>query len=196
MIGGDRQDIARFQRPQNLRQESVKLLESPGIPGRVVAVSVKHVEIDQGGEDQPPVHLLKSLQGLEGDLHVAAGGKRPVDAVSGKDIVDLTHPGYLVAGIVQAVKQGGRRRRQGDIVAPGGALEVAGCADERTGNHPSHRILPGEDPASDLTDPVKFRDRDDLLVGGDLKHAVGRGVDDGRAGLQVLPAQFLDDLGA
>ena len=43
---------------------------------------------------------------------------------------------------------------------------------------------------------VQLLQRDRLLVGGDLKDAVGRGVDDPVAGALVLLAELLDDLGA
>ena len=41
---------------------------------------------------------------------------------------------------------------------------------------------------------VQFRHRNDILVCGNLKDAVGRGVDDQRARSHVLGSKFLDDL--
>ena len=45
----------------------------------------------------------------------------------------------------------------------------------------------------DLALPVQFGDGDDVLVRGDLEHAVGRRVDDRRPGPHVLGPEFLDD---
>ena len=53
-----------------------------------------------------------------------------------------------------------------------------------------------QDVARGLADLVQLPERDHLFVRRDLKNAVGRGVDDRRAGAHVLLAKFLDDLGA
>ena len=47
-----------------------------------------------------------------------------------------------------------------------------------------------------LADPIELADRDDVLVRSDLKHAVGRRVDDRPAGPDVFGAKPIDDLGA
>ena len=88
------------------------------------------------------------------------------------------------------------RRRHGVIVAVGGARETAGRADERPRDHAAHFVRSAQDLARRLADLVEFPQRDDFFVRGDLEDAVGRGVDDRRAGAHVLLAQFLDDLGA
>jgi hypothetical protein len=50
--------------------------------------------------------------------------------------------------------------------------------------------------AGDVAIAVEFGDGDDVLVGGDLEDAVGGGVADQRAGLDVFFAEFVDDGGA
>ena len=53
-----------------------------------------------------------------------------------------------------------------------------------------------QDAARDLAPVVELGDRHDVLVAGDLEDGVGRRVDDGPAGGDVLVAELVDDAGA
>jgi hypothetical protein len=86
--------------------------------------------------------------------------------------------------------------REGVVAALLGAEERPGVAVEGAGDHPPDGMLALEQPAGLPAPAVELVEGDDPLVGGDLEHRVGRGVDDRLAGLQVLGAELLDDLGA
>ena len=53
VIGGDDQQIARRAARQQARQPGVEALEIGRVAGRVVAMAVLRVEVDEIGEDQP-----------------------------------------------------------------------------------------------------------------------------------------------
>ncbi len=59
-----------------------------------------------------------------------------------------------------------------------------------------HFVRSAQNVARGLTNLVQLPEGDDVFVGGDLKDAVGRGVDDRRPGPDVLLAEFRDDLRA
>jgi hypothetical protein len=101
-----------------------------------------------------------------------------------------------VSGFGEAVEQHAGRGRDGVVVAVGGAGESAGGANERPGDDAAHFVLPAQQIAGDLAAAVEFIERDLFLVGGDLENAVGGGVDDQVAALEVLGAEFADDFGA
>ena len=95
----------------------------------------------------------------------------------------------------QEVEQGVAGRGQGVVVPVGGATKRTGLADERPGDdspdiHRRHEI------EGDLAHPIEILHRDDVFVRRNLKDAVGRRVDDGPAGPDVLRAKAIDDLGA
>ena len=69
-------------------------------------------------------------------------------------------------------------------------------ADEGTGDHPAHAELQAGDLVGHLADPIELVERDHLLVGRHLEHAVLGGVDDRPPGADVLLPQLLEDLGA
>ena len=85
------------------------------------------------------------------------------------------------------------RRNRGDSAV---RVKRAGRADEGPRDHPAHFVRAAQNLARGLADLVQLPQRDHFFVRGHLENAVGRGVDDGRAGAHVLGAQFLDDLGA
>ena len=88
------------------------------------------------------------------------------------------------------------RRRHRVIVAIRRARERSRLAHERPRDHAPHFVRTAQNLARRLADLVQLEQRNHFLVRRDLKHAVGRGVDDRRAGPHVLLAQLLDDLGA
>ena len=77
-----------------------------------------------------------------------------------------------------------------------GALVVARLADERPGDDTADGVLAREDLAGLAAPFVQLLERDRLLVRCDLEDRVRGRVDDPLAGLLVLLAELLDDLGA
>ena len=80
-------------------------------------------------------------------------------------------------------------------MAVGGAVEgVGGAAEEGAGDDAAHAVLAPQHLAGDLAVTVQLMHRHKLLVGGDLKHAVGAGVDDEGILLHGLLAVVLQHL--
>ena len=121
---------------------------------------------------------------------------RFADAAAQEHVENLAHAVDQDAALVQPVEQHALGRRHGVIVAVGGAREIARRADERPRDDAAHFVRPAQNLARGFADLVQLPERDHLFVRGHLEDAVGRGVNDGRAGAHVLGAQFLDDLGA
>src|SRR5205823_1799317 len=69
-----------------------------------------------------------------------------------------------------------------------------GRSDERTGDDASDSEALARQLVRDIARAIQLRNGDDVLVRGDLKYAVGRRVNDQRAGSQVLRAELVDDL--
>ena len=69
-----------------------------------------------------------------------------------------------------------------------------------TGDDPPHGVLPfptlGQHGAGDLAHAVQLLHGHHLLVGGDLKHAVSRGIHYQRTGPYMLVGVVLNDLRA
>ena len=96
----------------------------------------------------------------------------------------------------QAIEQRLAGRRQRVVVAVRRPREMAGRADERPRDHAADAEPLADEPVGDLAVAIQLRDRHDVFVRGNLKHAVGRRVDDQRAGAHVLGAELVDDRGA
>jgi hypothetical protein len=75
-------------------------------------------------------------------------------------------------------------------------VEAAGLALERARDHPAHGVLAGHHLTRGLARRVELRLREHVDVRRELKHRVGRRVEDDLAGLEVVRAPVLDDLGA
>ena len=75
-------------------------------------------------------------------------------------------------------------------------VKCAGLADEGPRDHASDFVRPAQNLARGLAHLVQLEQRNHFFMRGDLKDAVGRGVDDRRAGPHVLLAELLDDFGA
>src|SRR4029079_11876389 len=70
------------------------------------------------------------------------------------------------------------------------AAKIARLANEWPRNHAPDFILARQQPARDKTPFVKLIERRHLFVSGDLKNAVGGGVDDGPSGFDVFFAKL------
>ena len=82
------------------------------------------------------------------------------------------------------------------VVTIGGAREGARHADERPCDDAANTRPARREIERRFADSVLLRDRDHVFMRGDLKHAVGRRIDDRLAGPHVLGAEPVDDLGA
>ena len=70
-------------------------------------------------------------------------------------------------------------------------------ADKRAGDDPADVVAAGgQRLAGQLAQGIETLQAEGLLMAGDLKHRIGRGVEDGLAAAHVLLAQLIEDLGA
>ena len=69
-----------------------------------------------------------------------------------------------------------------------------GSPDERSGDDTAKADTLERQIERDCVHPILLVDRNDVFVRGNLKHAVGRGIDDGLSRAHVLGAELLDDL--
>ena len=113
----------------------------------------------------------------------------------GEDVVDLPDAVHLVARLAHEGQVVRLPRLERPVVAVRRAGVVARLTHERPGDHAPDRVLAGEDLSGDPAGLVELLERNRLLVRGDLEDRVGRRVHDPLAGLLVLLAELLDDLG-
>ena len=107
--------------------------------------------------------------------------------------MDLTHTDGGKTCRFDCCRQGGFRRFQRKIVAIGSSLKTAGLAHKGTGDHPPNAVLAHKQPPGDPAIFVQLRRGNDILMGGDLKHRIGRCVDDQIPAAHMLRAILLND---
>ena len=115
------------------------------------------------------------------------------DAAAGEQILDLADRDDRQAGGLHAIEQ---RRRDGGSAKSWRFAVRAKCArraDERPRDDAADAEPIADELEGDLAAAIQLRDRHDVFVRGNLKHAVGRRVDDRRAGAHVLRAELVDD---
>ncbi len=156
-----------------------------------------HVCLDQVGEHEAAVREVAQPRDRTGDaLPVRLGGHRAVDVLAGEDVRDLADGVHAHPGLAKPLEVVRPRRQQREVVPVWRPLVGARLALERPRDHTADRVLACEQPAGRAAGRVQLLERHRLLVGRDLKHAVGGRVDDPASGALVLLAEQLDDLGA
>ncbi len=197
MIGGQDDDIAGLQPPVEIGQPCVEGFEGCGITGNIAAMAEKHVEIDEVGEDEIAVlGLVDCGKARIEQRHVAVGLGQFRHALMGEDIADLADRVHRAAGMREPVKNR-RLRRQNRVVAPvaGSNKGLWALPDEGAGDDPADIVVVDE-TANDLAELQQALQPEGVLVCGDLKDAVGRGVADRFARAHMLLAEARDDVGA
>ena len=155
------------------------------------------VEVDEIGKDQVTVGgIVHRAESLVEHGHVAGCLAHLGDAPVSKDVADLADGDHPVALRRQSVEQRRLRWRHGIVTPVVRALERGGgFPDERPGDHPADPQ--GIDqPAHGGAEFVEPLQPEMLLVRGNLKDGIDRGVADRLAGTDMLLAETLDDLGA
>ena len=117
-----------------------------------------------------------------------------VDAATGEEILDLANRDDRQRCGLQAIEQRLARRRQRVVVAVRRAREAPRRADERARDHAADAQPFANELVGDLAVAIELANRHDVLVRRDLEDAVGRRVDDRRAGPHVLGSELVDDL--
>ena len=165
----------------------------------VVAVAPEHVGLDQVREDEAPRRGPSQQLGRDRDpLRVRRRSASRCRCPAGEDVADLADAVH---------REAARSADPGQVVRPrrvrARSRAGAACARYAPGSPSNGRAMtrptacsPVRMLAGRAAGLVQLLERHRLLVGGDLEDAVGRRVDDPRAGALVLLPQPLDDLGA
>ena len=193
VVGRQDQQVLGQELRQQRRQARVEPLEVLRVPLDVVAMPVLRVEIHEVGEDERALPAAHRLLDAVHPLGVRLRVDRARDPPAGEQVLDLADGDDGAARGDEAVEDGRALRPDREVAAVRGAAKGAGAADERARDHPADPEPFDEQRVGGLALAVQLVDRDDVLVGGDLEHAVGRRVDDWPAGAQVLGPQVLDD---
>ncbi len=196
VIRGDHEDVAFLHLRQEGPEPVIELDQAVAVALNVAAVTPGGVEVDQIDKNQALIEHVHALIHVMHAVEVALIVDGPGDALTGEDILDLADAGNRQTRVLDVVHDGRFRRDEGEVAAVGGTREIAGLADERAGDDAGAGMFADEDLAGGAAVFIQQFRRDDALVRGDLEDAVRGGIDDEVAGLHVLLAEFLDDLGA
>ena len=195
VIGRHNQQVVGTEARQQRGQARVKSIEIGAVAGGIVAVTVERIEVHQVGEDQAAFLCRHQRRDAIHAVGVTLGGMRFGDPLTGKQVGDLPHRRDVMAGGDHAIEQGLGDRWHGVVVTIRRARERAGQADERPRDHAPESQSANGEVIRRVAPFVELGHRHNGLVRGDLKHAVGRGVDDRKPGRHVLGAQVIDDRG-
>ena len=197
VVGGDHQDIAGAHFAHKAGQPVVELGSGGGVARNVAAMAVQHVKVHQIDKGKPLKVAVGQLQRDLQPLGIAGGADGFANALARKDIVNFAHADGLFAGRLQSVQHSVLRRHKAVIVAAGGAGKVGGAVPHKgAGDDAPHAVFAHQQLTGGGADLVQFFHRNQCLVGGDLEHTVGGGVDDQRTGFQMLLAVVADDVRA
>src|SRR5581483_3539653 len=197
MVGGDDHEIVGGELVQQVRKARIEGFEGGSISGDVAAVSIDGVEVDKIGEQQPAIaQLRKALQrAIEQRIIIAPPLVVSGSAVS-KDIVDLADRNHVASVGGGEVEDGGFRRRDREVAAVRGPLEILRRRSRERAGDDAADVERIDQPARDLADREQPCKPERLLMGCDLEHAVGGGVADRLARLDVGGAEARNDLRA
>src|SRR5690349_1743995 len=159
------------------REPAIDGFKSAGVTFDVVAMAKLLIEIDEVYKDQPFGLSLHRGDGLLHAVVIVFRLDRMRDAAAEEDVSDFPNGihGNVFRG--EAIEQHALRRRNGVIVPVRSTGKRAGLSYERTGDDAAYFVGSVENVASDFTNTVEFRERNDLFMRGDLKDAIGGGVD-------------------
>src|ERR1700730_19117271 len=110
--------------------------------------------------------------------------------------MDLADAVPRSADRLKLLEVGPAGRRECVVTPAFAAPEGSGLAVERPGDDPPHGVLADHHAAGRLARRVQVRLGQALDMSGDLEHRVGRGVEDGLAGLEVASTVLFEYLGA
>ncbi len=123
VIGSNDEQVAVAQRRQQATETDIEALEIGGVAGRIVAMAVLRVEVDEVGEDQARPRrcdgLLDLVNPLLVTLRVDGGG----DAAAGEEVLDLADGMHGLPCRGHRIEQRESARRKGVVVAVGSAPE-------------------------------------------------------------------------
>ena len=197
MVGRDHQNIIGTHFFHERRQPVVELGQRGGVARHIPAVAVQHVKIHQIHKGQsleiPVGQFQRDLQ----SLGVAGGADGLANAAARENVINFAHTDGGLARRLNGVQHGGRGRHKAVIVAAGRAGEIRRAAAHKgPGDDAPHAPGSGEQLPRLFADLIQLFHGNQLLVGGDLEHAVRRGVHDEFAGFQVLLAVIPEHLRA
>ena len=125
VIGGDEEQIVVAHVAEERGQLAVERLQRFRVSGRVVAMAVLRIEVDEVREDEIGVRLADQIDRLAHAVGVVLGADLLRDADAVEDVGDLAEADDLLAGVEGALDDGQAGRPDGEVLAVRGALEVS-----------------------------------------------------------------------
>ncbi len=191
MVGRDDQQVIFRAAVQEPADPSIKLQQGAGVSVGIAPMAKGRIEIDQVCEDQARVCVIPDRLNLPHAVAIRLGRIALGDAFAREKVDDLSHRLDRKFCILNRIENGARRLHR-KIMPTARARELLRFADERAGDH-STNAIGIRMQTGDAADVVQTLNRDDALVGRDLKHRIRRGVQNRLAGSHVLGAEALDD---
>jgi hypothetical protein len=151
------------------------------------------VEVDEIREKQAAIHGPHALLDEVHAFGVVRRVFRFGHPSTGEQIVDLSNCHHGMSGRLHPVEQCLAKRRQRVVAPVLGPGEPPRCADKRASDDTADAEALSDQAKGDLARAVQLVDRHDVLVGGNLKHAVGRRIHNERTRTHVLGAKLVDD---
>src|SRR5215213_2709211 len=160
----------------------------------VATMAIENDKVDEVREDQAARCIVEGFDRLIDRLLVVLRRQILSDThrvVNRRDLPDTNNVKLFIFKRGQEVLAW---RWHGVIVAILSTIKRSRLAQERTRDHTPDLVLAIEYAPRDLTNLIKPIESYNFLMRSNLKNRVGRGVDDGLAGFDVLFAKLLDDL--
>ena len=162
-------------------------------------MAVLAVKIDEIRHEQPLVPAMgqKLFRQLGHVFRVVGCMVRLGQADMGVNIADFPYADDAEARFLQVFKDHFPLRQAAVVAAVASADEMALLADEGPGNDTPHFVGADADfAARNVADTVQLFQRNDVVMSGNLEHAVCRRVDDGLLRAKMIRPEAFDDFRA
>ncbi len=192
MISAKNQQVVVTHPPRQLRQPAVEILERARITFGITAMTIEHVEVDKIGEDDRAVAcLFHHRQRRVEQRGVAARLDLPRNALVRINVGDFSNADDIAAALDQLVEYGRRMRRRRQVASVTGAdIAIGTVANKRPRDDPADPVFIDKF-TSNVAEVIQSLQTERLFMAGNLKHAVGRRVDNRLA----CPNVFVTELG-
>ena len=196
VVGRYHQNVVGFHIIYKRREPRVEFGDGFCISVHVVSVAVFHIEVHKVHKAKPVEVLCLQFFRNAHAVGVIADMISFLYALSVENIVNLSDADGVQSFSFDKVKHGVAGGSQGKVVAVIGADKVRITAYERSCDYPSDAVFTRQNFACDFAITIQFFHGDDVLVRGNLEHAVGGRINDERARVDVFFAKVFYDFRA
>ena len=193
MIRCDQHKIFLTQLLQEDSQPCIKFVQCQSIPVGIPAVTELHIKIHQVHKAKTPEILFGIGCGMCHSVSIALVVYMLRRAPARKNIVDLAHGNGIQSCFLYRIQEGFSRRLQREIVPVGSTLIAAALPYKGAGDHPANTVPALQDLPGCAAICVQLLRRNHILMGGDLKHRIRRGIHDQVSGTDMLIAVLLNN---